>query len=149
MLRARTEALSKLIDIPFGILECALSRNMCSLFEAEQRSLFLGMISYEEAVRCTTLLIGSIHKRLNDYELGPTRPNPSTLRTSVDALSDHIKSMWIGVSGTRGGYRTKEQNHSKCNAKVDMFKATEKIMDSLPTGYGDHHLKHIAEQARK
>ena len=150
MLRARTKALSKLIDIPFGILECALSRNMCSLFDTEQSSLFPSMkLPHKEAVRCTTLLIGLIHKGLHRCELGATRPKPSTLRTSVNLLSDHIKSMWIGMNAMRGGYRTKEQDHFKCNAEVDMFKAAEEIMDSLPIGYGDHHLKHIAEQARK
>jgi len=150
VLRARTEALSKLIDIPFGILDRALSRNMCSIFGTEQSRVFPGaMFSHEEAVRCTTFLIGSIHKGLHDYGLGATRPKPSTLRTSVDTLSSHIKIMWMGVNGTRGGYLTMERNHSKCNAEINMHKATEKITDSLPIGYGDHHLKHIAEQAMK
>jgi len=123
---------------------------MCSLFGTEQSRVFPGVkFSYEEAVRCTMVLIGSIHKGLHDYGLGATRPKPSTLRTSVDALSSHIKFMWIGVSGARGSCLTMERNHYKCNAEIDMHKATEKITDSLPIGYGDHHLKHIAEQARK
>lgn len=150
VLRARTEALSKLLEIPFGILERALSHNMCSLFNIDEKRSFPSLkLPHIEAVRCTTLLIGSIHRGLHSYGLGATHPEPSTLRTSAYALSNHIKSMWISVNGTRGDYRTKEQDHSKCNAEIDMFKATEKIMDSLPTGYGDHHLKHIAEQARK
>lgn len=150
MLRARTEALSKLIDIPFGFLERALSRNMCSLFDTQQSRAFPDTkFPHEEAVRCTTLLIGLIHKKLHDCGLEATRPKPSTLCTSVNLLSDHIKSMWMSMDRVRGGYRTKEQVHVKCNAEVDMFKATKEIMDSLPIGYGDHHLKHIAEQARK
>ena len=123
---------------------------MCSLFDTEESSLFPGTkFPHEEAVRCTTLLIGSIHKGLHDYGLGATRPKPSTLRTSVDVLSSHIGSIWMSMNGTRGGYLAMGQSHYNCNAEISMFEATEKVMDSLPTGYGDHHLKHIAEQAKK
>ena len=123
---------------------------MCSLFDTEPNIFCPNMkLPHQEAVRCTALLIGSIYKGLHGCGLGPTRPEPSILRTSVDALSNHINSMWISMDGTRGDYRSKEQNHYKCNAEINMFKATMKIMDSLPTGYEDHHLKHIAEQARK
>lgn len=123
---------------------------MCSLFDTEPSSLIPSMkFPHQEAVRCTMLLIGSIYKGLHGCGLGATRPEPLTPRISVEVLSSHIKLMSMSMKGTRGGYRTKEQGHHKCDIEIDMYKATEKIMDLLLTGYGDHHLKHIAEQARK
>ena len=102
----------------------------------------------KKSKECSALQYGTLLTNLQDLDLWPNRPDPSSITSSAHSFADRLLGMkfWYHQSDFEvfDGY-----SHSKCRISEILKPSVLKLLEHAPSPVLESHLRHLEIQSTK